>query len=158
MEIICTNDLNALQDLLLVIIVAKRAILVKFASIKKILLIQGCLLLLWSIDQLLVSSLIIPKMGYQKLPKLLVNGNQVEALFDTGSTENFVDDNFVSTHSLKVFPATGNVFTSEILGYCIVDITIKERAYDGIKLIIMKNLCKQIIMGLSFMKEQELYN
>ena len=97
-------------------------------------------------------------MGYQKLPKLLVNGNQVEALFDTGSTENFVDDNFVSTHSLKVFPATGNVFTSEILGYCIVDITIKERAYDGIKLIIMKNLCKQIIMGLSFMKEQELYN
>ena len=92
---------------------------------------------------------------------ILVNGNQVESLFDTGSTENFVDDNFVSTHSLKVFPATGNVsmaasaFTSEILGYCIVDITIKERAYHGIKLIIMKNLCKQIIMGLSFMKEHK---
>ena len=47
----------------------KRDILVKFASVKKILLIQGCLLLLWIIDRLLVPSLIIPKMGYQKLPK-----------------------------------------------------------------------------------------
>ena len=60
-----------------------------------------------------------------------------------------------------MFRATGNVsmaasaFTGEILGYCIVDITIKERAYHGIKLIIMKNLCKQIIMGLSFMKEHK---
>ena len=93
--------------------------------------------------------------------EILVNGAPVEALFDTGSTENFVDYKLVSSYSLKVFPATGSVsmaasaLTSEILGYCTVNIVIRKRTYRDIKLIVMKNLCKPVIMGLSFMKEHK---
>ena len=101
----------------------------------------------------------IPKDGLSTATQdILVNGKPVPALFDTGSTENFVDEKFVRQLSLTVYPASGTVsmatsaLSSEVLGYCIVDITLNDAEYKDTKLTIMRELCKPIIMGLSFMK------
>ena len=92
--------------------------------------------------------------------EIFINGKPVHALFDTGSTENFVDNNYATSHSLTVYPAFGNVLmattalSSKVLGYCIVNINLSGTEYTNVKLIVMENLCKKVIMGLSFMIQQ----
>ena len=91
--------------------------------------------------------------------EIFINGKPVHALFDTGSTENFVDNNYATSHSLTVYPAFGNVLmattalSSKVLGYCIVNINLSGTEYTNVKLIVIENLCKKVIMGLSFMKQ-----
>ena len=92
-----------------------------------------------------------------------VNGKTVSALFDTGSRGSFVDYNFVKLHSFKIYPATGNVsmattsLSSEILGYCPVNIYLNGETYSNVKLAIMNNLCKQVIIGLDFLKLHKIF-
>ena len=59
---------------------------------------------------------------------IFINQKPVEALIDTGSTENYICGKYAKEHSLKIHPSLGIVsiasptHTCSIVGYCLLDI------------------------------------
>ena len=90
-----------------------------------------------------------------------VDGKPVEALFDSGSTENFIDHAFAIANSISIYPTSGEVLMAatalsiKISGYCVVTIVQNVSEHLNVNLFVMENLCKDVILGLKFM---ELHN
>ena len=93
------------------------------------------------------------------ITKIYINGNETTALVDTGSTESFISQEFALKLGLQVHHATGKVsmasssLTSDIIGYCIVDISLKGKLYCRIRLSVLHNLCSAVILGHDFLKQ-----
>lgn len=87
-----------------------------------------------------------------------VNRFDADALIDTGSSESFISYDFVCSRNITVYPFTGQVsmastmLTSNVQGHCVVNITIHQHKYKGIKLLILKQLCSDVIIGHDILK------
>lgn len=93
--------------------------------------------------------------------KISINDKEVQALVDTGSCKNFISQGIVEDMSLSVFPGASKVtmatttLTTEILGYCVLDIIVQGHVYKNIRLSVLPSLCSEVILGHEFMKQHE---
>ena len=87
-----------------------------------------------------------------------VDGKSAQALVDSGSAENFLDEDFARLHSINMFPyfgsasmASGN-YVCNIKHYAVIDVMIKRTLYKGVRVLILKNLVATLILGEPFAK------
>jgi len=84
--------------------------------------------------------------------------SKFRALVDTGSTSSFIQKSIVQSMSLKTVPCSMNVFLASnsnqmhILNKCTVTLSTKTREYRNVELLIIENLCSDIILGRDFMQ------
>ncbi|KRX78435.1 Actin, acrosomal process isoform [Trichinella sp. T6] len=88
-----------------------------------------------------------------------INGTNITALMDTGSSLSFIDERktlcmqLCKTLQLKLLPADGKVlmastsFQSRLTGYTIADIELHGFHYSSSKLHILSNSCTDVIIG-----------
>lgn len=90
-----------------------------------------------------------------------INGLQVTALFDSGSSESFIHPNLIKKASLFIQPSSSTVFmaTSELVtnatGYCRVNLEYQGRTYENLRLTVLPGLCADLILGLDFQSKHK---
>ena len=85
--------------------------------------------------------------------KISLNGKDVLALIDSGSTDNFIHPRVVKMCSLKstnccktIMMATKDL-EAQINGFCVTTIIVNKQTYPRIKMHIFPNLCADVILG-----------
>ena len=85
--------------------------------------------------------------------KISLNGKDVLALIDSGSTDNFIHPRIVKMCSLKstnccktIMMATKDL-EAQINGFCVTTIIVNKQTYPKIKMHIFPNLCADVILG-----------
>ena len=82
-----------------------------------------------------------------------INGVSVQALIDTGSSDNFVNQSVVEKLKLTVYPEQGNVSMADtsslstVLGSCKVELELGVEIYHDVKLQVLPSLCSDIVLG-----------
>ena len=90
-----------------------------------------------------------------------VNGQTVDALVDTGSSQSFVSHNLVKMNKWKLFPSSSKVFmastahSQKVMGYCVVTIKLTTHTYSDVKLSVLPDLCADVISGHDVLNEHE---
>ena len=85
-----------------------------------------------------------------------VNGLNLHALIDMESSENFIDAHIVETNKWKISSCSNQILMATsslsccVIGYCMVNIELKENFYSKIKLLVMRNLCCEVVLGHNF--------
>jgi len=89
-----------------------------------------------------------------------IQGLEVKALFDSGSTESFIHPRLVERVALTVHPSSGTVSmatsasrTVSITGTCVADLSYQGRKYADYKLSVLPGLCADLILGLDFQSQ-----
>ena len=96
--------------------------------------------------------------------KISIDGKEVQALVDTGSSENFISHGLVKDMNLSVFPGVSKVtmatttLTTDILGHCVLDIIVQGQEYKNIRFSVLPSLCSEVILGHEFLKQHETVN
>ena len=89
---------------------------------------------------------------------IAVNSHDVNALIDTGSTDNYISPRIVQDLGLHVYQSGGQVTmaatncTSAIQGYSVVEILMQGHHYRNIKLSVLPNLCSDVLLGHDFLR------
>ncbi|XP_068235686.1 uncharacterized protein [Palaemon carinicauda] len=100
----------------------------------------------------------VPSSLSKSLSCLKVNGLPVNALIDTGSSENFVSQKIAKENNLIILPDDGHVsmadasLSSKVLGLCCVDVELQGQIYPSVKLKVLPALCSDVILGHEFLK------
>ena len=95
----------------------------------------------WLDDSTLAKSL------HKSILTVYINGEKVNALVDSGSTDNFIHPRVVKQLSLSTFPTTNKVLlaspsqSKSVTEFTVVDTIIKDKLYENMKLYVLKNLC-----------------
>ena len=95
------------------------------------------------------------------LVPIKVNGKQLTALIDTGSSESYISKNIPLKEKWKVKASKSVInmastsLTNETAGHCNVLIEHKENVYEHIKLSLLPDLCADVILGHDFLKLHE---
>ncbi|XP_048582652.1 uncharacterized protein LOC125561897 [Nematostella vectensis] len=91
-----------------------------------------------------------------------IQGLQVKALFDSGSSESYIHPSLVEQASLTVQPssstvsmATSSTGAIKVSGTCTVDLTYQGRRYEGLKFSVLPGLCADLILGVDFQSKHE---
>ena len=83
-------------------------------------------------------------------------GIQVDALFDSGSSESFIHPRVVRKTNLPILPSSNSVtmaassFSTAVRGYCLIDLTYQGKTYKDLRVSVMDDLCVDLILGLDF--------
>jgi len=99
-----------------------------------------------------------PSCLQKSLVTVRVNGVELHALIDTGSSLSFINLRHVTTCQLKIKPHLGKItlansaMTSDIAGRCVVNIKVLSHRYDNIEVLIMKDLCADLLIGHDILK------
>ena len=90
--------------------------------------------------------------------ELSLQGKTLNALLDTGSCDNFVKESVAQALSLKIIPSKWSITLAStnhrtaIKGYCSVSLTLGDNRYDDVILLVLANLCCDILLGHNFMR------
>ena len=92
-----------------------------------------------------------------------VFGRMVKGLLDTGSSENFISETFIKTiiprvRVLKrdsIVSMASSSLSLKLSGYCVANLSINGRCYDGVQLTILPNSCADVILGTPFLRLHE---
>ena len=101
-----------------------------------------------------------PESLSKSLGTVTVEGLEVKALFDSGSTESFIHPRLVEKAALTIHPSSGTVSmatsvssTVSITGTCTANLTYQGREYAGYHLSVLPGLCADLILGLDFQSQ-----
>ena len=101
-----------------------------------------------------------PESLSKSLGTVIIEGLEVKALFDSGSTESFIHPRLVETLALTVHPSSGTVSmatsvssTVSITGTCVATLSYQGHKYAGYKLSVLPGLCADLILGLDFQSQ-----
>ena len=91
-----------------------------------------------------------------------MNGFQVTALFDSGSSESFIHPDLVEKTGLTVYPSSGTVSmatsalsSAKVSGACVIDLSYQARKYEALRVSVLPGLCANLILGLDFQSQLE---
>ena len=85
-----------------------------------------------------------------------LNGLQVKALFDSGSSESFIHPNLIEMASLSIQPFSGTIsmatssLVTNITGYSQANLECQGRIYENLRLTVLPDLCADLILGVHF--------
>lgn len=94
----------------------------------------------------------------KSITTMYVNGVQLTGLVDSGSSLSFIHEALVKKHKFKILPYNGSIsmamssMCTPITGQCKVNLQVDEHSYHNIYLLIMKNLCADVIIGHDVLK------
>ena len=101
-----------------------------------------------------------PESLSKSLGTVSIEGLEVKALRDSGSTESFIHPRLVERIALTIHPSSGTVSmatsvssTVSITGTCAVNLSYQGRKYAGYKLSVLPGLCSDLILGLDFQSQ-----
>lgn len=90
----------------------------------------------------------------------LINNNiNSNTLIDTGSSDSYINHEFVLNNRLKILPGGGHVsmasseLLSKVQGYVVVNIEMLGHRYNSVKLSILPKLCCDVLIGHDIMKQ-----
>ena len=96
----------------------------------------------------------------KSLGTVTIEGLEVKALFDSGSTDSFINPRLVEKVALTVHPLSGTVSmttsvssTVSITGTCGANLSYQGRKYAGYKLSVLPGFCADLILGLYFQSQ-----
>ena len=90
-----------------------------------------------------------------------INGEEVRALVDSGSTESFIHSNLVKKLNIKsqasptAISMAQSSLSAQTLGYCIVNLVLNEKLYPKSCMLILLGLCSDILLGLDFQSQHQ---
>ena len=85
--------------------------------------------------------------------QVTINGVMCTALIDTGSSSSFINSSLIEKCGAIKLPSNEKIsmastsFQSQVEGCCHVNLRMLGRDYRGVKFLIMKNLCADVIIG-----------
>ena len=88
-------------------------------------------------------------------------GWNVNALFDSGSSESYIHPSLVQAADILVHPSSSTVFmatsalSKKTEGFCTVDLNYQGHIYKDFRLSIMPKLCSDHILGLDFQSQHD---
>lgn len=91
--------------------------------------------------------------------KISIGKYMVNALMDTGSSENFLDENLSRKIGVQiedtqsVISMASSALKARIKGQCKLNLSFRGMSYDKVKFLILPDLCIDVILGLPFLKE-----
>ena len=86
-----------------------------------------------------------------------INNKQVSAVADSASCYSFVHPEFAKSSNLTIYSSNEKIYmaskslTTEVSGYVKVKIKVGENVYNDFKVLVMPNLCADLILGLDFL-------
>ena len=89
--------------------------------------------------------------------KILVNGIELTALIDTGSSLSFIHQQWVKKCQLRVQHYLGKItmanssLISDIAGRCFLNLQIDAHSYPNVEVLVMNNLCVDFLIGLDIL-------
>ena len=84
---------------------------------------------------------------------VMLNGTSFQALIDTGSSDSFISLRVAEILHLDRYPTTHEIamasthHTSSTQGHCLVDLTLGKHQYSKVKLLILQDLCADVVVG-----------
>jgi len=81
---------------------------------------------------------------------VFVQGKQLSALMDPGSSLSYVSEKTAESQHLSIRPSTHNVsmavgsLQESVLGRCVVELTLNGIRYPNVTLGVMKHLCSDV--------------
>ena len=93
----------------------------------------------------------------RSVTNITVNGIELQALIDTGSSGSFVSSEVVSANKWKLIPddsvitMASTAHSCSTSGYCCVSIQHKDVVYELFKLRVLPNLCADVLLGHDFL-------
>ena len=108
----------------------------------------------------LLSSLTVasaPSCLERAVSRVSINGIQLQALIDTGSSESYVSTSVVKKHGWKTLGSKSKIsmantaFVSDTLGHCLVLLKIKDSTYHNFRLSVLPHLCADVLLGHDFL-------
>lgn len=88
-----------------------------------------------------------------------IKGIRAQALIDTGSSISFIDDNFFKlcrlkkNHCSQTISMASTSLTSQVEGQTYTSAKIGDHSYESVNLLIVKNLCADLIIGHDILRE-----
>ena len=85
-----------------------------------------------------------------------LNGKNITALIDSGSSESYINSKVSKDLKLKVYPSRREIqmesstMKMKSNGFCLVDLELKGNKYESTRLNVFENLCSDVILGLDF--------
>ena len=85
-----------------------------------------------------------------------LNGKNLTALIDSGSSESYINSKVSKDLKLKVYPSrreiqmASSAMKMKSNGFCLVDLELKGNKYESTRLNVFENLCSDVILGLDF--------
>ena len=85
-----------------------------------------------------------------------LNGKNLTALIDSGSSESYINSKVSKDLKLKVYPSrreiqmASSAMKMKSNEFCLVDLELKGNKYESTRLNIFENLCSDVILGLDF--------
>ena len=82
-----------------------------------------------------------------------INGLRADALIDTGISDSFVNSSLAKDQKWPIHPTDNTVcmastsLQSSAQGYCIVELEVKGNTYRRVKLLVLRDLCADVILG-----------
>ena len=103
------------------------------------------------------TSVTTPLSLQKSMCKIYLNNSEVNALFDSGSSESFIHPRLLSNRGLKSTFSLSKVFmaSTSVAGTVRVDIKLNDTLYSNVKLSIMNDLCVNVILGLDFQSQHQ---
>lgn len=101
---------------------------------------------------------IVPHCLQKSFAKIEINGVELNALVDTGSSLSFINQNFVNKCKIQVRPYFGRItlanssLSSDIAGCCMVTVKLDSHLYQDVDVLVMKNLCADFLIGHDILK------
>ncbi|XP_059802631.1 proline-serine-threonine phosphatase-interacting protein 1a isoform X1 [Hypanus sabinus] len=92
---------------------------------------------------------------------ILVEGHRTSCLFDTGSTESFIDPDTVQRCGLVTQPVSQRVtmasgsHSTDIRVGCVATLVVQGTEYRNFALLVMPQLCAPVLLGLDFQSHLE---
>ena len=87
----------------------------------------------------------------------IINGTELSALIDTGSSTTFINENTAKILKLQIFPRNKSILVASsnleghISGQCVTNVNINDVEYSNVLLKLMNNnLCTDILLGHDF--------
>jgi transposase InsO family protein len=100
----------------------------------------------------------------KSIVEIKVNGTKLNALIDTGSSLSFINHALVEKCRIKSLPYFGKIamanssLSAEPTGRCNANIEIEGYTYKGAAMLIMKNLCSDVIIGHNILQRHSSVN
>lgn len=88
-----------------------------------------------------------------------VDGLKTNALVDTGSSETFISKTLVEKRKIIVYPTNISVSMASasyqpcVTGFCLVDLNIQGHLYSKAKVLVLDELCADVVLGHDIFKE-----
>ena len=103
----------------------------------------------------------VPKCLEQSVTVIGINGRDCNALWDTGSAQNYMAPSAAKSRGLKIIPEHGEVAMADTdnhtvtSGYVKVTLTVNGKKYPNSKLTLLPNACVDVILGIEFLNQHQ---